>query len=66
VLDHASFARWNAQNVRRSAARLLSRSTSTWTKAVTEITVENDLLALGESQGIAVIKPGELWPHTTG
>jgi putative PIN family toxin of toxin-antitoxin system len=30
------------------------------------VTVDKDLLALGEFQGIAVIKPGEFWQRTTG
>ena len=30
------------------------------------ITVDKDLLALGEFQGIAIIKPGEFWRQTTG
>jgi len=30
------------------------------------VTVDKDLLALGEFQGIAVIKPGEFWRRTTG
>ena len=30
------------------------------------VTVDKDLLALGEFQGIAVIRPGEFWRRTTG
>lgn len=30
------------------------------------VTVDKDLLALGEFQGIAVIKPGGFWKRTTG
>jgi putative PIN family toxin of toxin-antitoxin system len=30
------------------------------------VTVDKDLLALGEFQGIAIIKPGEFWQRTTG
>jgi uncharacterized protein len=30
------------------------------------VTVDKDLLALGEFQGIAIIKPGEFWQKTTG
>jgi uncharacterized protein len=30
------------------------------------ITVDKDLLSLGEFQGIAIIKPGEFWRQTTG
>ena len=30
------------------------------------VTVDKDLLALGEFQGIAVIKPGEFWQRTSG
>ena len=30
------------------------------------VTVDKDLLALGEFQGIAIIKPGEFWRRTTG
>jgi predicted nucleic acid-binding protein len=30
------------------------------------VTVDKDLLALGEFQGIAIIKPGEFWRQTTG
>jgi putative PIN family toxin of toxin-antitoxin system len=30
------------------------------------ITVDKDLLALGEFQGIAIVKPGEFWRQTTG
>ena len=30
------------------------------------VTVDKDLLTLGEFQGIAIIKPGEFWRHTTG
>jgi len=30
------------------------------------VTVDKDLLALGEFQGIAMIKPGEFWRQTTG
>lgn len=30
------------------------------------VTVDKDLLALGEFQGIAIIKPGEFWHRTTG
>jgi putative PIN family toxin of toxin-antitoxin system len=29
------------------------------------VTVDKDLLALGEFQGIAIIKPGEFWRQTT-
>ena len=29
------------------------------------VTVDKDLLALGEFQGIAIIKPGEFWQRTT-
>jgi putative PIN family toxin of toxin-antitoxin system len=30
------------------------------------VTVDKDLLALGEFQSIAIIKPGEFWRQTTG
>jgi putative PIN family toxin of toxin-antitoxin system len=30
------------------------------------VTVDKDPLALGEFQGIAIIKPGEFWRQTTG
>ena len=30
------------------------------------VTVDKDLLALGEFRGIAIIKPGEFWRRTTG
>jgi len=30
------------------------------------VTLDKDLLALGEFQGIAIIKPGEFWRQTTG
>ena len=30
------------------------------------VTVDKDLLALGEFQGIAIIKPGEFWRQTIG
>lgn len=30
------------------------------------VTVDKDLLALGEFPGIAIIKPGEFWRRTTG
>jgi putative PIN family toxin of toxin-antitoxin system len=30
------------------------------------VTVDKDLLALGEFRGIAIIKPGEFWRQTTG
>ena len=30
------------------------------------VTVDKDLLALGEFQSIAIIKPGEFWRRTTG
>jgi putative PIN family toxin of toxin-antitoxin system len=30
------------------------------------VTVDNDLLTLGQFQGIAIIKPGEFWRHSTG
>lgn len=30
------------------------------------VTVDKDLLALGEFQGIVIIKPGEFWRQTTG
>ena len=29
------------------------------------VTVDKDLLALGEFQGVAIIKPGEFWQRTT-
>jgi predicted nucleic acid-binding protein len=29
------------------------------------VTVDKDLLTLGEFQGIVIIKPGEFWRHTT-
>jgi uncharacterized protein len=30
------------------------------------VTVDKDLLTIGEFQGIAIIKPGEFWRRTTG
>jgi predicted nucleic acid-binding protein len=30
------------------------------------VTVDKDLLALGEFQSIAIIEPGEFWRRTTG
>ncbi len=30
------------------------------------VTVDKDLLALGEFQGIVIIRPGEFWQRTTG
>ena len=52
-------------NVCRDANDIPVLGTAVAASAMVLVTVDKDLLALGEFQGIAIIKPGEFWQRTT-
>jgi uncharacterized protein len=54
-----------AANVRRDSEDVPVLGTAVAAGASVLVTVDKDLLALGEFQGIAIIKPGEFWQRTT-
>lgn len=49
----------------RDASHIPVLGTAVAARASVLVTVDKDLLALGEFQGIAIIKPGEFWRQTT-
>jgi putative PIN family toxin of toxin-antitoxin system len=52
-------------NVCRDSKDVPVLGTAVAAGASVSVTVDKDLLALGEFQGIAIIKPGEFWQKTT-
>lgn len=53
-------------NVCRDPGDLPVLGTAVAAGAAVLVTVDKDLLALRDFQGIAIIKPGEFWQRTTG
>jgi putative PIN family toxin of toxin-antitoxin system len=53
-------------NVCRDSEDVPVLGTAVAASASVLVTVDKDLLELGEFQGIAIIKPGEFWRQTTG